>query len=95
MAVPMTSYRRRDLKVALTELGFAITAFGCGLFDAPMWMTGLAAFGMLAYWSWSRRAVLNRLRGAVWATVSTLATIAIIAIQAGAYWLGLVTGGLI
>jgi hypothetical protein len=95
MAFPMTSYRRRDLKVALTELGFAVAAFGCGLYDAPLWAIGLAALGMLAYWSWSRRLVLNRLRGAVWATVSTIATFAIIAIQAGAYWLGLVTGGLI
>ncbi len=77
------------------ELGFAITAFACGLFDAPLWLTGLAAAGMLAYWNWSRRVVLNRLRGATWATVSTVATIAIIAIMAGAYWLGLVSGGLI
>lgn len=95
IAFPMTSYRRRDLRVALTELGFAVTAFGCGLYDAPLWATGLAALGMLAYWSWSRRAVLNRLRGATWATVSSVATVAIIAIQAGAYWLGLVSAGLI
>lgn len=95
MAFPMTSYRRRDLKVALTELAFAVAAFGCGLYDAPAWLAGLAALGMLAYWSWSRRLVLNRLRAAAWATVSTMAAFAIIAIQAGAYWLGLVTGGLI
>ena len=95
MAFPMTSYRRRDLKVALTELGFAVTAFGCGLYDSPVWATGLAALGMLAYWSWSRRVVLNRLRGATWATVSAVAAFAIIAIQAGAYWLGLVTGEMI
>jgi hypothetical protein len=93
IALPMTSYRRRDLRVALTELGFAVAAFGCGLYDAPLWATGLAAAGMLAYWSWSRRAVLKRLHGAAWATVSTVALVAIIAIQAGAYWLGLVSGG--
>ena len=36
-----------------------------------------------------------RLRGARWATVMTVGLVAIIAIQAGAYWLGLVAGGLI
>lgn len=79
--------------VAATELGFAITAFACGLFDAPLWLVGLAAGGMLAYWTWTRRAVLNRLRGAAWVTVSFVGAVAIIAIQAGAYWLGLASGG--
>jgi hypothetical protein len=50
---------------------------------------------MLAYWTWSRRLVLNRLRGATWITVSTVGTIAIIAIIGGAYWLGLASGGTI
>lgn len=86
----MTIRRRPyDFTVAAFELGFAVTAFACGLFDAPIWLTGLVVFGMLAYWSWSRRAVLSRLRGRVWASQTTLAVLVIIAIQAGAYWLGL------
>lgn len=80
---------------AATELAFAIAAFGCGLFDAPIWLVGLAAAGMLAYWTWTRHSVLNRLRGAAWVTVTTVGFVALIAIQAGAYWLGLVAGGLI
>jgi len=89
--------RRRPypLAIAATELGFAITAFACGLFNAPLWFAGLAATSMLSYWIWSRRLVLNRLRGAAWATVTTVGSIAIIAIVAGAYWLGLASGGLI
>lgn len=89
--------RRRHYSFAnaATELGFAIAAFGCGLFDAPVWLTGLAAVAMLAYWTVTRNPVLNRLRGARWATVMTVGFAAIIAIQAGAYWLGLVAGGLI
>ena len=81
--------------VAACDGGFAIAAFGCGLFDAPLWLTGLVAFAMLAYWSWSRRAVLSRLRGATWASLSGLAVLVIIAIQAGSYWLGLNAEGLI
>jgi hypothetical protein len=88
-------HRSYDLGTAATELAFAIAAFGCGLFDAPLWSVGLAAVGMLAYWSWSRRVVLNRLRGAAWMTVSSIGAAAIISIIAGAYWLGLVSGELI
>lgn len=80
---------------AAAETGFAVAAFGCGLFDAPIWLTGLAAVGMLVYWAATRNPVLNRLRGATWATVITLGFVAIIAIQAGAYWLGLVAGEVI
>jgi hypothetical protein len=80
---------------AATELAFALAAFGCGLFDAPLWMAGLAAVSMLAYWSWSRRMVLNRLRGAAWMTVSSLGIVTIISIVAGAYWLGLASAGTI
>ena len=87
--------RSYPLSTAAAELAFAIAAFGCGLFNAPLWVAGLAAVSMLAYWSWSRRLVLNRLRGAAWATVTTVGSIAIIAIVAGAYWLGLASGGLI
>lgn len=94
---PMPSKRRQTypFATAATELAFALAAFGCGLFDAPLWMAGLAALSMLAYWSWSRRVVLNRLRGAAWMTVSSLGAVTIVSIVAGAYWLGLASGGLI
>jgi hypothetical protein len=83
--------RRRldDFTLAACDGGFAIAAFGCGLFDAPLWLTGLAAFAMLAYWSASRRAVLDRLPGRAWARITALAVCVIIAIEAGSYWLGL------
>jgi hypothetical protein len=88
--------RRPDaMKNASIELAFALAAYACGLFDAPVMMVGVAGVGMLAYWTWSRRLVLNRLRGATWITVSTVGTIAIIAIIGGAYWLGLASGGTI
>lgn len=87
--------RHSHLSTALGDLAFAIAAFGCGLFDAPLWLAGLAAFGMLAYWSWTRRAVLNRLRGAAWASQTGLAIAVLLAILAGAYWLGLGVGGTI
>lgn len=89
--------RRRPggFAAASADATFALAVFSCGLFDAPVWVAGLAGVAMLAYWNWSRRAVLNRLRGATWATVSTVGTIAIISIVAGAYWLGLVSGGVI
>ncbi|GAM96530.1 hypothetical protein U91I_00149 [alpha proteobacterium U9-1i] len=74
---------------AAAELGFALTAFACGLYDAPLWLIGLATFGMLAYWTWSRRAVLDRLRGRTWMVLSLNAAAVLIAIMAGAYWLGL------
>ncbi len=91
----LMSRRRRPYPFAhaATELGFALAGFGCGLFDAPVWMAGLAALGMLAYWNWSRRLVLNRLRGATWMTVSGLGAVTIVSIIAGAYWLGLASGG--
>ncbi|MGQ0533065.1 MAG: hypothetical protein ACT4OF_10310 [Caulobacteraceae bacterium] len=80
---------------AAAELGFALAAIACGLFDAPVWLTGLAAVSMLAYWTVTRNSVLNRLRGTAWLTVMTVGLVAIVAIQAGAYWLGLVAAGLI
>ncbi len=88
----MTRGRTYKISVAATELGFAIATFGCGLFNAPVWVAGVAAAGMLAYWSVTRRTVLNRLRLGLWATVSAFASITIIAIVAGAYWLGLAVG---
>jgi hypothetical protein len=92
----MRSRRRHySFANAATELGFALAAFACGLFNAPVWMTALAAVSMLAYWTVTRNTVLNRLRGTAWLTVMTVGLVAIIAIQAGAYWLGLVAGGLI
>ena len=84
--------RSYPLRIALTELGFAIAAFGCGLYDAPMWVAGLASFGLVAYWSHTRRAVLNRLRGVAWVRGAAGALVVLIAIQAGAYWLGLGIG---
>ena len=85
--------RKAPLTVAFGDLAFAIAAFACGFFDAPVMLTGLAAFGMLAYWSWTRRAVLNRLRGAAWASQTSLAIAVLITILGGAYWLGLGMGG--
>lgn len=81
--------RPYPMHVAVAELGFAVTAFACGLYDAPVWLIGLATFGLLAYWSWSRRVLLNRLRGTTWALLSLSATAVLIAIMGGAYWLGL------
>ena len=95
MLASMSPRRLDDFTVAACDGGFAIAAFGCGLFDAPLWLTGLVAFAMLAYWSWSRRRVLNRLRGAIWASQTTLAVLVIIAILAGSYWLGLNTKDLV
>jgi hypothetical protein len=90
MLAAMARRRRlNDFTTAACDGAFAVAAFGCGLFDAPLWLTGLVAFAMLAYWSWSRRRALNRLRGATWASVSTLGIFVIIAILAGSYWLGL------
>ena len=89
MLASMSTRRLDDFTIAACDGGFAIAAFGCGLFDAPLWLTGLVAFAMLAYWSWSRRRVLNRLHGAIWASQTTLAVFVIIAILAGSYWLGL------
>ncbi|MGD9968284.1 MAG: hypothetical protein AB7T59_17325 [Hyphomonadaceae bacterium] len=89
--------RRRHYSFAnaASELGFALAAFACGLFDAPLWLTGLAAVSMLVYWAVTRNSVLNRLRGTTWLTVMFVGLVAIIAIQAGAFWLGLVAGGII
>ena len=84
-----------SFKNAVSELSFALAAFACGLFDAPVWLTALAAVSMLAYWTVTRNSVLNRLRGATWATVMTLGFVTIISIQVGAYWLGLVAGEVI
>ena len=95
MLASMSTRRLDDFTVAACDGGFAVAAFGCGLFDAPLWLTGLVAFAMLAYWSWSRRRVLNRLHGVIWASQTTLAVLVIIAILAGSYWLGLNTKDLV
>ena len=80
------------LNVALSELGFAVAAFACGLYDAPVWTAGLVSVGMVAYWSHTRSAALNRLRGAAWNAGAAGALAVLIAIQAGSYWLGLGIG---
>src|SRR5262245_48154020 len=84
--------REYPLSVALTELGFAIAAFGCGLYHAPLWSAGLVWFGFVAYWSHTRRFMLNRMRGSAWAYAAAGALAVLIAIQSGAYWLGLGVG---
>jgi len=83
--------RTQTLTVPAIELAFAIAAFACGLFDAPIWITGMVALGMLTHWSWSRRKILNRLRGVAWASQTALAICVLIGILAGAYWLGLMS----
>lgn len=96
MMLSMRSRRRRSaLAIAIGDAGFALAAFGCGLFDAPLWLTALVAAGMLAYWSWSRSRVLNRLRGMTWAAQTGFAVIVLIAILVGSYWLGLKADNLI
>jgi hypothetical protein len=89
--------RRASYSIATvtTEIAFALAAFACGLYDAPLWITALAAIGMLSYWSWSRRLLLNRMRGTTWAMASFMGVVTIISIVAGAYWLGLASGGTI
>lgn len=89
----MRARRKNEFAVAFGDLAFAIAAFGCGLYDAPLELTALAAFGMIAYWSWTRRTILNRLRGAAWASQTSLAIAVLITILGGAYWLGLGVGG--
>lgn len=84
---------RENFMVAFCDLGFALAMFACGLFDAPGWSAGLVATGMVAYWSWSRRRVLKRLPAKAWASQTGLALSVIIAIEAGAYWLGLGLAG--
>lgn len=95
-ALDMRARRQyRSFSNSASELCFALAAFACGLFDAPVWLTALAAISMLAYWTVTRNSVLNRLRGATWATVMTFGFVVIISIQVGCYWLGLVAAGLI
>jgi hypothetical protein len=84
---------RNDLAVAFGDLGCALAVFACGLFSAPLWAAGLAGAGMVAYWAASRRRILRRLPPKAWASQTAIALFVIIAIQAGAYWLGLGVGG--
>ena len=85
---------RPNLIRSAVELGFLAAAFLCGVFDAPVWITALVAFAMLAYWSWTRRVALNRLRGVQWATQTAIAVLVMIVVLAGFYWLGLAVRGL-
>ena len=82
-----------SLRTAFGDLACALLVFACGLFGAPLWLTGLAGAGMVAYWTASRWRVLKRLPARVWARLAALALSVIIAIEAGAYWLGLGLGG--
>ncbi|HRO02125.1 MAG TPA: hypothetical protein PLS69_00765 [Terricaulis sp.] len=85
--------REYHFAVAFGDLAFAVALFACGMFGAPFWLTGLAGAGMLAYWSASRARVLKRLPAKAWARLTGLALLVIIAIEAGAYWLGLLASG--
>jgi hypothetical protein len=87
------AHARRHFLIALGDLGFALALFACGLFGATATLTGLAAGAMIAYWSVSRRRVLRRLPQKAWASQMGIALGVIIAIAAGAYWLGLGVGG--
>jgi hypothetical protein len=82
---------RTDLTIALGDLAFAVALFACGLFSAPLWAAGLTGGGMVAYWAASRRRILKRLPAKVWANQTLVALFVIIAIEAGAYWLGLMS----
>jgi hypothetical protein len=86
--------RRPNLRLAAAELGFAAAAFACGLLDAPFWLVVLVAFAMLAFWTWSRRVALNRLRGASWMIQAFVAVAVMIIVLAGAYWAGLALKGI-
>jgi len=83
-----------NLAVAFGDLAFAVLMFACGLFDAPWWAAAGVALAMIAYWTWTRRNVLSRLKGAAWASQTAIALAVIIAILAGAYWLGLGVRGM-
>lgn len=87
--------RDAHFAIAFGDLAFALAMFACGMFSAPFWLTGLAGAGMLAYWSASRARVLKRLPAKAWARLTGLALLVIIAIEAGAYWLGLGVAGTI
>jgi hypothetical protein len=87
------AYARRHFLIALGDLGFAIALFACGLFGASASVTGLAGGAMIAYWSVSRRRVLKRLPQQALIGQMGAALGVIIAIAAGAYWLGLGVGG--
>jgi hypothetical protein len=89
----MSAPREHHFYVAMGDLAFALAAFACGLFAAPLWLAALAALGMLTHWSLTRRAILNRLHGALFVSQVSLAVAVLIAILAGAYWLGLGFGG--
>lgn len=85
--------RRANLFRGSVELGFIFAAFLCGLLDAPIWVTGAAGIALIAFWGWSRRASLARMRGANLLTQSAIAVALMVAVFAGAFWLGRVLGG--
>ena len=87
--------RHKHFATAFGDLAFAIVLFACGLFEAPFWAAGLAGAGMLAYWGFSRAAPLRRLSAKAQGYVAGVASFVIIAIAAGAYWLGLGASGLV
>lgn len=89
----MAARRLSDVTIAAGDLAFAIAAFACGLFSAPLELTVLAALGMVGFWLTSRRPILDRLRGPVFFKISALAIGVLLTILSGAYWLGLGVAG--
>jgi uncharacterized membrane protein YeiB len=87
--------RRPNLSNAAFELGFTAAAFVCGLIGAPYWAAGIVAFAMLAFWSWTRRVALNKLKLGQWALRSLISVAVIIAVLALAYGAGLAIHGAI
>ena len=85
----MAARRLSDVYVAAGDLAFAIAAFACGLFSAPLEIAVVAAFGMVAFWLTSRRPILDRLKGRAFFRISALAIGVLLTILSGAYWLGL------
>jgi hypothetical protein len=85
----MAARRLPDVYVAAGDLAFAIAAFACGLFSAPLEIAIVAAFGMVAFWLTSRRPILDRLKRRAFFRISALAIAVLLTILSGAYWLGL------
>lgn len=85
----MPARRLPPAYIAAGDLTFAIAAFACGLFSAPLWLTVFAALGMVTFWMASRRPILDRLTSRAFFRLSALAIVVLVTILSGAYWLGL------
>ena len=89
----MAARRLSDVTIAAGDIAFAIAAFACGLFSAPLELTIVAGFGMVTFWLASRRPILDRLTSRAFFRLSALAIAVLLTILAGAYWLGLGIAG--